>query len=350
MPYEDKKYKLFIQSLFMAKNKYLAIVGILIALSLFFIIFWEQPVEEAISLPEQIILPDNIPVKQPPLILIPDSRNYRIQVFNDTNNTYQFVSMFGSFGNEEGKLKQPVDIDQEDGKIFVLDREREEIIVFNETYDFLYSFGKPYLDIAFGFDIFNGKIYVANSYSSKIDVFTLDGKPLYSFGQHGDKEGEFKIPYDIMVDKDFLYVADAGNARIQKLTHNGTFVKAWGRYSRDDEGFKQPASIGKLDAILFVADMANSRIKMYDEDGTLIKIIGSYGRGEEQYKQPSKIWVIDQRVYVADTANHRIKVLDSQGNLITIFGGYGRGTGQFRTPGIMMPRLGISSLSLSSSV
>ena len=47
-------------------------------------------------------------------------------------------------------------------------------------------------------------------------MFTTDGVYVTSFGQHGSKEGMFKSPYYVYVDKNcFVYVCDYSNNRIQ---------------------------------------------------------------------------------------------------------------------------------------
>ena len=47
-------------------------------------------------------------------------------------------------------------------------------------------------------------------------VFTVAGDYVTSFGQYGSKEGEFRTPCCICIDKDgFIFVADFGNNRVQ---------------------------------------------------------------------------------------------------------------------------------------
>ena len=47
-------------------------------------------------------------------------------------------------------------------------------------------------------------------------VFTIEGKLVTIFGQHGNKSGKFNIPYAVCVDADgFVYVCDISNHRVQ---------------------------------------------------------------------------------------------------------------------------------------
>ena len=59
-------------------------------------------------------------------------------------------------------------------------------------------------------------VYVTDATSHCVFVFTTDGEYITSFGQKGQKEGDFNYPYHIYVDSNgFVYVPDFLNSRIQ---------------------------------------------------------------------------------------------------------------------------------------
>lgn len=61
-----------------------------------------------------------------------------------------------------------------------------------------------------------GRIYVADFYNHRIQVFSAEGRFLTAFGKQGEGEGEFERPVDVAVGADgTLYVVDFGNERIQ---------------------------------------------------------------------------------------------------------------------------------------
>ena len=59
-------------------------------------------------------------------------------------------------------------------------------------------------------------VYVCNYNGHNVSVFTTSGDYVTSFGQEGNKEGEFTNPLSLTVDlNNFIVVADAMNDRVQ---------------------------------------------------------------------------------------------------------------------------------------
>ena len=66
-----------------------------------------------------------------------------------------------------------------------------------------------------GIDL-EGNIYVSLPTSSLIKVYNQNGVLLTTFGQSGQRLGEFFAPKGLWIDPtNRLYVADTGNARVQ---------------------------------------------------------------------------------------------------------------------------------------
>ena len=59
-------------------------------------------------------------------------------------------------------------------------------------------------------------VYVSNHNGHNVSVFTTSGDYVTSFGQQGNKEGEFTNPFGVTVDiNNFVIVTDTGNNRVQ---------------------------------------------------------------------------------------------------------------------------------------
>ena len=296
----------------------------------------EKPLE-TLPLPDIEAVQPPIPLYAPPrtTVYIPDTYNHRIQLFDQDGN---FLSTFGSYGRGEGYLRMPTDVLQKNTSIYILDKGNNRIQVFDLNHTFLFSFGNSELTFPLGFDIYGDKVYVANTYKSRIDVFSLDGQREFSFGTKGRGDGQFRYVSDLAVDDDYVYALDTDNQRIQLFTHNGTFIRAWGKlgpYLLKDTGVKFPLGIEIYNHTLYVADTQNSEIKLYTPNGTLLQRFGTYGKGEEQFRFESKIWEINDKLYIADSKNSRIKIYYPNGTLYSLFGNFGRGEGQFRAPGVI---------------
>jgi len=60
------------------------------------------------------------------------------------------------------------------------------------------------------------RLFVSEYGNHRIQLFTVKGQPLGSFGKFGRGEGEFEKSCDLDIDiNDKLYVVDSGNHRIQ---------------------------------------------------------------------------------------------------------------------------------------
>lgn len=143
----------------------------------------------------------------------------------------KFLMQIGTPGKkDEGKLNYPTDVAVgQSGNIYVADAYNNRVQVFSPEGEFIKKWGDtPALgkkeiegsfNVATGLGIdTEGRVYVADFYNHRIQVFDSEGDFLTSFGQQGIKEGEFERPTDVEVDKEGnIYVVDWGNDRVQKL-------------------------------------------------------------------------------------------------------------------------------------
>ena len=89
-----------------------------------------------------------------------------------------------------------------------------------------------------------GKVYVADSCSHRIQVFTADGKFLRMFGSYGAGGGELNYPHDVAVDGGGLvYVSELGNYRVSVFTSEGRFVTFFGSLGSGPGQFNDPRGL-----------------------------------------------------------------------------------------------------------
>ena len=72
-----------------------------------------------------------------------------------------------------------------------------------------------------------GNTYISDGYiNSRVAKVDKNGNWLKSWGEPGDKPGQFSVPHSIAVDaKGNVYVADRGNRRIQVFDGDGKFLR-----------------------------------------------------------------------------------------------------------------------------
>ena len=102
------------------------------------------------------------------------------------------------------------------GNIYVTDSTNSRIQVFSASGVFLRSIGNNKLSSPWGMCVSGQYVYVSDGDKHCVSVFTTAGVYVTTFGQLGSKEGEFRVPCYLYIDKTgFLYVCDWANNRIQ---------------------------------------------------------------------------------------------------------------------------------------
>ncbi|MBR0643773.1 NHL repeat-containing protein [Plastoroseomonas hellenica] len=189
-----------------------------------------------------------------------------------------------------------------DGRVFVVDRDAQEIIVFDRAGKRLGGIGKRHrpgepfnapCDVAFGAD---STIYVADGYAaSRIHRFSADGTPMGGWGTPGEGPGEFSTPHSVWVMEDGrLAVADRENNRVQVFAPDGTWLADW-------RNLHKPMSVhGAPDGGLYVTDQVPS-LSLLGADGALL------GRGRPVLNGAHGMWrAPDGCIYLSEQNPPRI--------------------------------------------
>lgn len=171
-----------------------------------------------------------------------------------------------------------------------------------------------------------------------IDATTLvadepQPKLLTTWGQKGDKPGEFFSPISIAINaKDEVYVTDLNNSRLQKFTADGKYLSGFdfpldapprkscilGGMAVDDEGQ------------IYVSFMVQHKMAVYSEKGEVLREWGKKGTAEGEFHQPGGIVLHpDGTLYVADQCNHRVQHFTRDGKFLGTWGKHGTEPGEF---------------------
>ena len=177
-----------------------------------------------------------------------------------------------------------------------------------------------------------GNTYISDGYiNSRVAKVDKDGNWLMSWGEPGDKPGQFNTPHSIAVDAEGrVYVADRGNRRIQVFDGNGKFLRqitidvpappdarpAIGNKQANPHGTMAPGAPWAIcitpgpHQVLYSADAFPGRIYRLSLDG---KVLGMLGKSGKQLKEFGWIHEIacpsENELYVAELLNWRVQKL-----------------------------------------
>lgn len=154
-------------------------------------------------------------------------RNRRIVKFDQNG---KFIWEKNLLGNKDGEFNLPHGISHdENGNLYVADRNNARIQVFDKDGNFLDSWNSKELGRPFGVEVGDdGNVYVADGGNSlypeggkgshQVVVLNTKGEVIQRFGSWGENKGQLKIPHDIAVNsKGDIYVAELENERLQEF-------------------------------------------------------------------------------------------------------------------------------------
>ena len=198
-------------------------------------------------------------------IVVADCNNHRVQVFDRNGN---FLSKFGKQGSRDNQLSYPEGLSiNSNGDIIVADKDNKLIKIFSSRGEYLGKFGgagslvNPYHCIQ------HGQYFIVSDYGDNfMKMFNLEGKFISKFGKQGNKDGEFRGPCYLSVNKEgLLMVCDESNHRVQLFELSGKFVTKFGSEGSGRGKLKNPVSTANLsDGRIVVCEFNNNRIQVFE--------------------------------------------------------------------------------------
>ena len=232
----------------------------------------------------------------------------RFTVFSLGEEGEEYISTFGSYGEEPGQFIWPVGIAlDKDTNVYVTDEWLHRITKYDKDGEYLshwgiHGFEDGELNRPSGISIGqDATMYIVDSRNNRVQKFSLDGKFLGKFGTAGSSDGEFNLPWGICLDaEDNVFIADWRNDRVQSFTKDGKWLATFGTSGTLNNG----------------GDCSNAVVK-----GGITLSEAPVG----QFNRPTGVCVDqDGDIYIADWLNNRVQVLTPDGRFITEFTGDGR--------------------------
>ena len=232
----------------------------------------------------------------------------RLTVFSLGEEGEEYISTFGSYGEEPGQFIWPVGIAlDQDTNVYVTDEWLHRITKYDKDGEYLshwgiHGFEDGELNRPSGISIGqDATMYIVDSHNNRVQKFSPDGKFLGKFGTAGSSDGEFNLPWGICLDADDnVFIADWRNDRVQSFTKDGKWLATFGTSGTLNNG----------------GDCSNAVVK-----GGITLSEAPVG----QFNRPTGVCVDqDGDIYIADWLNNRVQVLTPDGRFITEFTGDGR--------------------------
>ena len=255
--------------------------------------------------------PAGIAVNSKGVIAVADRNGHCILVFDDTG---KFVRKIGSYGDKDGQLNKPDDVTfLNNDEILVADKGNHRIQQLNvQTGNFVKSFGKEgsgdgeFKNPASVCITSDGRfIVVVDFYNSRIQVFTMDGEPVFKFGDSGPERLDH--PLSCVCYEEKFIVTDKNNNCVKVFDGKGQFLYKFGEKGNGDGQMNRPFGlcVDKNNNV-FLCNTGNSRIQRFTLEGTLTGKTNT----NIQYEGLSRVaTMLDGRILVTDFNGKEVYIL-----------------------------------------
>jgi len=219
----------------------------------------------------QFTEPSGVAVNAQNDIIVADTNNHRIQIF-DKEGRFKF--QFGECGKRDGQLLYPnrVAVVRTSGDIIVTERSpTHQIQIYNQYGQFVRKFGANILQHPRGVTVDNkGRIVVVECKVMRVIIFDQTGTVLQKFGC--SKHLEF--PNGVVVnDKQEIFISDNRAHCVKVFNYEGVFMRQIG-----GEGITNyPIGVGINAAgeILIADNHNNFNLTIFTQDGQLVSALES---------------------------------------------------------------------------
>ncbi|KDR21251.1 B-box type zinc finger protein ncl-1, partial [Zootermopsis nevadensis] len=219
----------------------------------------------------QFTEPSGVAVNAQNDIIVADTNNHRIQIF-DKEGRFKF--QFGECGKRDGQLLYPnrVAVVRTSGDIIVTERSpTHQIQIYNQYGQFVRKFGANILQHPRGVTVDNkGRVVVVECKVMRVIIFDQSGNVLQKFGC--SKHLEF--PNGVVVnDKQEIFISDNRAHCVKVFNYDGIYLRQIG-----GEGITNyPIGVGINTAgeILIADNHNNFNLTIFTQDGQLVSALES---------------------------------------------------------------------------
>jgi len=247
-------------------------------------------------------------------VIVTDPAISAVHIFDPAARKYKMIDRWDK--NRDPMIEpQCVAVDEKDniyvsdskaGKVFVFDSQGKTRKVFGSMKGREGFFRRPT-----GIAIDRGKhrVYVTDTWADRVYILDIDGQVLSSFGKHGGETGEFNFPTEVQVKDGMVAVVDAMNFRVQLFDLDGNFEAQIGTSGDPAGGIYRPKGMGiDSEDHIYIVDGEWGLVQVFDRRGRLLYRFGN-GTGFGQFLLPAGLFIDrNDRVYLVDSYTHRVQI------------------------------------------
>lgn len=248
----------------------------------------------------QFTEPSGVAVNAQNDIIVADTNNHRIQIF-DKDGRFKF--QFGECGKRDGQLLYPnrVAVVKQSGDIIVTERSpTHQIQVYNQYGQFVRKFGADILQHPRGVTVdHKGNIIIVECKVMRVIIFDLTGNVLHKFGC--SKHLEF--PNGVVVnDKQEIFISDNRAHCVKVFSYTGTFLRNIGGEGLTN--YPIGVCINDNGEILVADNHNNFNITIFTQDGSLVNALES----KVKHSQCFDVALMDDNSVVLASKDYRIYI------------------------------------------
>ncbi|UYV79631.1 brat [Cordylochernes scorpioides] len=248
----------------------------------------------------QFTEPSGVAVNAQNDIIVADTNNHRIQIF-DKEGRFKF--QFGECGKRDGQLLYPnrVAVVKTSGDIIVTERSpTHQIQIYNQYGQFVRKFGANVLQHPRGVTVDNkGRIIVVECKVMRVVIFDQQGTVLIKFGC--SKHLEF--PNGVVVnDKQEIFISDNRAHCVKVFNYEGVFLRQIGGEGLTN--YPIGVCISQTGEILVADNHNNFNITIFSQDGALVNALES----KVKHAQCFDVALMDDGSVVLASKDYRLYV------------------------------------------
>jgi peptidylglycine monooxygenase len=144
----------------------------------------------------------------------------------------------------------------------------------------------------------DGRIYVVDRDAHEIVVFDRGGRRIGGIGQRHQPNAPFNHPCDVAIaTSGDIYVADGyGASRVHRFNPNGDLIATWGEPGNAAGHFTTPHGIWALaDGRVAVTDRENNRVQVFSPNGEALAVWSDFYHPMDIFQDAAgRVYVTDQ--------------------------------------------------------